>query len=292
MRPKNLKTKIFLDSGDPQETKEALNLLGFLDGQTTNPTLISKNPEVAERLKKGEKLKEKEAFDFYKKTAKEIQTTIPSGSISLEVYADKTTSSEEMLEQAREMYSWIENAWIKFPTTPEGIKAAQRAIKEGLRVNMTLCFSQEQAAAVFSALKKAKKGQVFISPFVGRLDDRGENGMDVVKNILKMYRQTKTKIEVLTASVRKLDHLLYAIYLGSDIVTCPLRVLKEWKEKNLILPEENFQYFSQGLRPIPYQELDLNLPWQKFNLYHPLTEIGLEKFAQDWKSLIKIKLED
>jgi transaldolase len=287
MRLNNLKTKIFLDSGDPQETKEVLNLLGFLDGQTTNPTLISKNPIVAERIAKGEKLDQEEAFDFYREVAKEIYQLIPGGSISLEVYADEKTKAKEMLEQARELFSWIPNAWIKFPTTKEGIKAAQLSLKENLRVNMTLCFSQEQAAAIYSALKKAKEDQVFISPFVGRLDDRGENGMEVVKNILKMYRQTEKKIKVLTASVRKLDHLLYAIYLGSDIVTCPLRILKEWKEKNLILPDENFQYQSQGLKEIPYKELNLNLPWQKFNLYHPLTEIGLANFARDWKSLIK-----
>jgi transaldolase len=286
MKPENLKTKIFLDSGDPRETKEISTLLGFLDGQTTNPTLISKNPKIAEKLKRGEKLKEKEAFKFYQKTAKEISQIIPAGSISLEVYADKTTSSEEMLAQARKMYSWIGNAWIKFPTTPEGIKTAQIALKEKMRVNMTLCFSQEQAAAVFVALKEAKKDQAFISPFIGRLDDKGENGMDLIKNILKMKKLIKTNIEVLTASVRKLDHLLYAIYLGSDIVTAPFSVLKEWRENGLMMPSYDFQYQAPNLKPIPYKEIDLNLPWQKIYASHPLTEIGLERFAQDWKSMV------
>lgn len=231
MKPDNLKTKIFLDSGNSEETKEALRLLGFLDGQTTNPTLISKNPEVLEKLKTGNKLEEKEAFEFYKNTAQKISKIIPSGSISLEVYANKNTSAEEMLNQAKEMYSWIENAWIKFPTIPEGIKAAQIAIDEGMRVNMTLCFSQKQAAAVFVALKDASPGQAFIFPFVGRLDDRGENGMDLIKNIIIIKKIIKTNVEILTASVRNLNHFLYAIYLGSDIITAPFLVLKEWQEK-------------------------------------------------------------
>lgn len=287
MKPKNLKTKIFLDSGDPRETKEALDLLGFLDGQTTNPSLIAKIPEVAKRIERGEKLSQEEFFDFYQKTAREISRLMPQGSVSLEVYADEGTGAREMLEQARELFSWIPNAHIKLPIIPEGLKAAQEAIREGLRINMTLCFSQEQAATVYSATKGAKKGQVFLSPFVGRLDDRGENGMALVKNIIEMYQTGDGHIEVLTASVRKLDHLLYAIHLAADIVTVPLRVLKEWKEKNFLLPEKNFQYDTSNLKPIPYQKLNLNLSWQRFNLYHPLTEIGLAKFAKDWKSMTK-----
>ena len=286
MRPKNLKTKIFLDSGDPAETKEALDLLGFLDGQTTNPTLISKIPEAQARIEKGEKLSQEEFLNFYQRIAREISQLIPQGSVSLEVYADKNTKAKEMFSQAKELFSWISNAHIKLPTTSEGLEAAQLAIKAGLRVNMTLCFSQEQAAAVYSATKGAKKGQVYLSPFVGRLDDRGENGMALVKNIIEMYKEGDGHIEVLTASVRKLDHLLYAIYLGSDIVTAPLKVLKEWKEKGLILPDKDFHYEAFDLKSITYQKLDLNLPWRKFNLYHPLTEIGLEKFAQDWQAMV------
>ena len=91
--------------------------------------------------------------------------------------------AEDMLPQGREMFSWIPNAHIKFPTSHEGLKAADQAVQEGLRVNLTLCFSQEQAAAVYAATKGAKKGDVFVSPFIGRLDDRGENGMDLIANI-------------------------------------------------------------------------------------------------------------
>lgn len=283
---RNLKTKIFLDSSDPKETEEALEILGFLDGQTTNPTLFSKKPDIAQRIERGEKLPEKEVLELYKKTAKEIARLIPHGSISLEVYADEKTKAKEIVERAKEIFSWIENAHVKIPIIVEGLKAAEKLLKEGIRLNFTLCFSQEQAAAVFSLTKGSKENQVFVSPFVGRLDDQGENGMDLIKNIIKMFEKTDKHLKVLVASVRKLEHLLYAIYLGADIVTCPLRVLKEWKEKDFLLPGEDFKYQSENLKPIPYREIDLDLPWKKFDISHPLTEIGLRSFAKDWKKLV------
>ncbi len=110
---------------------------------------------------------------------------------------------------------------------------------------MTLCFSQAQAAAVYAATRGAKKGEVFVSPFIGRLDDRGENGMDLIANILKMYGKGDGHVEVLTASVRTLDHLLCAIKLGSDIITAPLAVLKEWKEKGLPMPKDDYPYDAE-----------------------------------------------
>ena len=142
-----------------------------------------------------------------------------------------------MLAQGREMFSWIPNAHVKFPSSREGLSAAEQAVQKGLRVNLTLCFSQEQAAAVYAATRGAKKGQVFVSPFIGRLDDRGENGMDLIAHILRMYGKGDGHVEVLTASVRTMDHLLYALKLGSDIITAPLTLLKQWGEKGLPLPE-------------------------------------------------------
>ena len=231
MKPANLKTRIFLDSGDPQETKEVIKLLGFLDGQTTNPTLISKNPKAKEKLVKGEKFTKEEILSFYKEIVTEISGLIPNGSVSVEVYSDKNTTAKQMLKQGREMFSWIPNAHIKFPTTHEGLSAAEQAVNEGMRVNMTLCFSQEQAAAIYSSTKGAKKGEVFVSPFIGRLDDRGENGMDLIKNIIEMHKVSNHHVKVLSASVRNLDQFLYAINLKSDIITAPFKVLKEWGDK-------------------------------------------------------------
>lgn len=282
MKPQNLKTKIFLDSGDPKATKEMLGLLGFLDGQTTNPTLIAKILEVEE----GNKFNIKELLNFYKNIIREISNLIPNNSVSIEVYANKNTTAKEMLDQAREMFSWISSAHIKFPTNKEGLAAAESAVKEGMKINMTLCFSQEQAAAVYSATKGAKKGQVFVSPFVGRLDDRGENGMQLIENILKMFKNGDGHVEVLTASVRNLNHFLYAINLGSDIITSPISVLKEWKEKELIMSGDDFVYDAGNLKEILYQEIDLNKNWQEFNISHELTDIGIKKFSDDWNSLI------
>ncbi len=287
MRPKDLKTRIFLDGGDPAETKEAIKLMGFLDGQTTNPTLISKNPEARKRIEKGEKFKENEILEFYRLVVKELSGMMPDGSISIEVYADANTPYDKMLKQAKEMFSWIPNAHIKFPTSKEGLKAAEHAIKDGLRVNMTLCFQQEQAAAVYSATKGAKKGGVFVSPFIGRLDDKGENGMDLIANIIKMFINSDGHVEVLTASVRNLDHLLYALKLKSDIVTVPFKIIKEWSEKGLSVPGDEYSYKSGNLKGIQYKDVNLNQSWQNYDISHELTDKGMESFSKDWNGLIK-----
>jgi len=287
MKPKNLKTRIFLDGGNLEETKEIKNRLGFLDGQTTNPTLVSKNPRVKERLEKGQKFSREEILRFYRDLVKEISQLIPQGSISVEVYADRSTSAEEMLRQGREMFSWIPNAHIKFPTSGEGLKAAERAIKEGLRVNLTLCFSQEQAAAVYAATRGAKKGNVFVSPFVGRLDDRGENGMELISNIIRMYQKGDGHVEVLTASVRNPNHLLYALRLGSDIITAPFSSLKDWGEKGLPIPGNDYVSDSKGLKSIPFREIDLTQKWETYDLRHELTDKGMELFSRDWNALIQ-----
>ena len=289
MRPKDLKPRIFLDGGDPEETKEVIRLLGFLDGQTTNPTLISKNPRARHRLERGEKFTREEIIDFYQETVREISKLIPEGSISVEVYADRSTLAEAMLIQGKEMFSWIPNAHIKFPTSQEGLKAAEQAVKSGMRVNLTLCFSQEQAAAVYAATRGAKRGDVFVSPFIGRLDDKGENGMDVISHILKMYRKGDGHVMVLTASVRNIDHLLFALKLGSDIITVPFHVLKEWGEKGLPMPGDDYVYRPGGLKSIPFKEIDLTKNWQSYDIRHELTDKGMERFSADWNALIKVK---
>lgn len=287
MRPQNMKTRIFLDGGDQGDTERISKLLGFLDGQTTNPTLISKNPEARKRLEKGLKFNEEEILDFYRDVVKTISGLIPQGSVSVEVYADAFTSADTMLQQGKEMFSWIPNAHIKFPTTREGLKAAERAVNERLRVNLTLCFSQEQAAAVYAATRGAHKGQVFVSPFIGRLDDRGENGMDVIDSIMRMYRNGDGHVEVLTASVRTIDHFLYALNLGSDIITAPYEVLKTWGEKGMPIPGDTYKYDAKSLRPIPYREIDLEKKWEDYDIRHVLTDKGMERFSADWNALIR-----
>ena len=287
MRPKDLKTKIFLDSGDPNETKELINSLGFLDGQTTNPTLISKNPLAKKRFDNNEKFSENEIFDFYKRIVTQLSELLPAGSISIEVYADKNTSANKMLSQARKFFKWIPNAHIKFPITSEGLTAAKRAVEEGIRVNMTLCFNQSQAAAVYAATKGAKSGDIFVSPFVGRLDDRHENGMELIKNIIEMYKTGDGHVWVLTASIRSMEHFNYALALESDIITAPYKILKEWAEGGLDIPSSKYNYHPSGLRPIPYAKFDLTKNWQEFDINHELTSQGIERFSEDWNALIQ-----
>jgi transaldolase len=287
MKPTNLKTRIFLDGGDPEETRKLISLLGFLDGQTTNPTLIAKNPEARARLQKGEKFSAGEILDFYRNVVTTISGLIPGGSVSVEVYADAVTTAETMLRQGKEMYSWIPNAHVKFPTSREGLRAAELAVGDGMRANMTLCFSQEQAAAVYAATRGARKGQVYVSPFIGRLDDRGENGMDVIANIIRMYRDGDGHVEVLTASVRSLDHFLYALRLGSDIITAPYESLKAWGARGMPIPGPEFTYDAKGLRPIPYRAIDLTKKLQDYDISHELTDKGMERFSLDWNALIE-----
>lgn len=286
MRPKELKTRIFLDGGDPEETRQLVDLLGFLDGQTTNPTLISKNPEVRQRLEKGDTFTEDEILEFYREVVVKISGIIPEGSISVEVYADADTKAPSMLEQGREMFSWIPNAHIKFPSNAEGLKALSEAVQGGMRANMTLCFRQEQAAAVYAASTGAKKGDVYVSPFVGRLDDRGLDGMSLVANILRMYMKGDGHVEVLTASVRHFDHLMAALSLGSDIVTAPFEVLQRWGREGKPRPGEGYAYSPTGLEEIPYVELDLQKKWNSYEISHQLTEKGMKKFSEDWNKLV------
>lgn len=287
MRPSGLQTQIFLDGGDPSETRDVLKTLGFLDGQTTNPSLVSKNPKARERLERGEKFTSEELLHFYREVVEEISGLIPDGSVSVEVYADADTPAETMLRQADMMFGWIPNAHIKFPSSSEGLTAARRAVDQGIRVNMTLCFTQEQGAAAYSATTGAERGNVFVSPFVGRLDDRGENGMDLIENLIRMYASGDGHVEVLTASVRNIDHLLHALRLGSDIVSVPYKILTQWSETGLTIPGDDYVYRPGDLSPIHYREIDLDRDFEDYDIRHELTDKGMERFSADWNALIQ-----
>jgi transaldolase len=211
--------------------------------------------------------------------------------VSIEVFADLNTGAEEMLAQGKEMFTWVANAYIKYPCTHEGLKAAEMSVRERIRVNMTLCFSQEQAAAVYAATKGSKE-PVYVSPFVGRLDDIGENGIDLVKNIKAMYKNGDGHVHVLAASIRHLDHLLSSFALNAELVTVPAKVLEKWAGSNFPMPDQAFTYKGIGangqrLKPIPYKVLDLNLPWQSLNIAHELTTKGIQKFVADYRSTLK-----
>jgi transaldolase len=285
MKPANLTTKIFLDSGDPLDTQKALDTLGFLDGQTTNPTLIAKSPGAKARLSNGEVFTPVEILEYYKATVQEISTLIPLGSVSIEVSADTTTTADEMLNQAREMYTWISNAHIKFPTNKAGLKAAHRFIQEGGRVNMTLCFSQTQAAAVHCATLGANSGDVFYSSFIGRMYDNHESGLDNLRNTIKMYAQSSSHVQTLACSFREYRQFLACLQAGADIITMPLALMQQWRDNNFEIPGTDFTYSPDNIQPIEYTRLDLSQPWDSFEIKHPLTEQGIEKFATDWHNL-------
>lgn len=283
-------TKLFIDGGDPKETAEATRLLheaGYvgLDGQTTNPSLVAMNPDITARIADGELLTIDELLAKYKEMARRIEKAAP-GDISIEVYADAGTRAVEMVKQARDFGTWIESAVIKLPITEEGLKAAE-ALKGELKLNMTLCFSQEQAAAVYAATRGSKY-PVYISPFIGRLDDRGEDGMSLIANISIMFTASDGHVEILAASIRHIDHVLESLRLGVGAMTLPFeKAFLPWAETGFSLAETDYQYMPAG-ELIAYEVLNLNQDWREFNLSHELTDTGLKKFADDWNELLKV----
>ncbi len=279
--------EIFLDGGDPAETAEATRLLneaGYtgLDGQTTNPSLIARNPDIAARIEAGRRLTDDEPLAKYKEIVEKIKPGAP-GAISIEVYADHHTTAVQMAAQAREMASWAEGAVIKLPITEEGLKAA-RLLKNEVRLNLTLCFSQQQAAAVYAATFGSSY-PVYVSPFIGRLDDKGLNGMELVENMLRMYQRGDGHVKVLAASLRHVDHVRGTLRAGVAAITVPFeKAFRPWAEAGFPLPPAGYKYAFDGGR-IPYQELELGLDWTQFDWRHELTDAGLQKFVDDWRRL-------
>lgn len=209
--------QLFIDSADPTEVKKMLEL-GIIDGVTTNPTLATK------------------AGVNYQKAVTEI-LKIVKDNVSLEVLS---TDTKGMTDEGRKLAKLGKNVVVKLPTTEEGLKALKILIKEGIRVNMTLVFSANQALLV------AKLGAYFVSPFVGRLDDIGQTGTDLVEEIRTIYDNYNFKTKILFASVRSPLHVKQAALIGCDIATCPYEVLEKLVK-------------------------------------HPLTDIGLKRFLDDFK---------
>ena len=188
--------KFFIDTADIAEIKEAA-AMGVIDGVTTNPSLVAKT---------GRKFRD---------VLLEICDAV-TGPVSAEVV---TTTCDEMMKEARELAALRSNIVVKIPLIPEGLKAVKICTEEGIKTNVTLCFSATQA------LLAAKAGASYISPFVGRLDDVSTDGMDTVADILQIYRSYGFATEVLVASVRHPMHVLEAARMGAHVATCPLKVL-------------------------------------------------------------------
>jgi transaldolase len=212
--------KIFIDSADLAEIKEAATL-GLIDGCTTNPSLLAK-------------------------VGRRIETAIPEiceiveGPVSAEVVA---TEYEAMLTEGRSLAKLHQNVVVKVPLTADGLRAVRTFKKEGIRTNVTLCFSATQA------MLAAKAGAAYISPFIGRIDDTAQEGIELVEQIVTIYKNYGYETEVLTASVRSPWHILQAALIGSHCATVPMSVIRQL-------------------------------------LKHPLTDAGLVKFLEDNKKAL------
>jgi transaldolase len=212
--------KIFLDTANVAEIKEAAKL-GFLDGVTTNPTLLSK---------------EKKKFDD---AIREICEICP-GPVSAECVTEKF---DDLMPEARRLAKLAPNVVVKIPLTKEGLKAVKACSSEGIKVNVTLCFSATQA------MFAAKAGAYFISPFVGRIDDTGHDGMELIKDICLIYRNYSYKTEVLVASIRHPIHVLESGRIGAHIATMPFAVFD--KLVSHPLTDKGVQIFLDDYRKIP-----------------------------------------
>ncbi|MGD9791664.1 MAG: fructose-6-phosphate aldolase [Phycisphaerales bacterium] len=209
--------EIYLDSASLNEVKQAHDL-GVLDGVTTNPTLIAK-----------------EGVNYTKRLAEICE--VVKGPVSAEVIA---TDSVGMLKEGREHTKIAPNIVVKLPSTIDGLKACKIFSDEGIKTNMTLCFQSLQAMMV------AKAGAFLVSPFIGRLDDVGEEGMDLIRSIRTIYDNYGFCTKILAASIRHPNHMLQCALAGADVATCPLSVIQQCMK-------------------------------------HPLTDIGLEKFLADYR---------
>lgn len=213
--------KIFIDTANIEQIAE-VDSWGILDGVTTNPTLIAKeNTEPKALVRK--------------------ICEIVGGPVSMEAMS---TKAADIIKEGKELAKLHENIVIKVPMTEEGLKATRTLAKEGIKVNMTLIFSSNQA------LLAAKAGAAYVSPFVGRLDDVGQDGMDLVAEILDIFDNYEYGTEVIVASVRHPIHVAQAACMGADIATVPYDVLKKMFK-------------------------------------HPLTDIGIERFQKDWEKVTK-----
>jgi len=210
--------RIFLDTASIDQIRQA-DKLGIISGVTTNPSLVAK-----------------EATADYETVTKTICSII-TGSVSVEVLAEDV---EPMIEEARIKASWAPNVTIKIPATAAGLQAISTLSKENIEVNMTLCFSVNQA------LLGALAGTTYVSPFVGRLDDVGHDGMEVVKDIVDVFKKYDLKTQVIAASIRHPLHCIAAAKAGAHIATVPYSVLMQM-------------------------------------IQHPLTDVGVSRFLADWK---------
>lgn len=297
-----MNTKFLLDTADLKEYEETKPLFaekGYeLWGATTNPSLIAKIVDP------NRKFTQEEALNLQKEAILNILKIVP-GSVSAEVYADQNTTWEEMVKQALDISQWDKRISIKLPTTVEAFKARTEIRKKGISVNNTLVFSQEQIFAICLHEKIIQElynpestFASFISPFVGRLDDIGLDGMMLVENGMKVKALFDFEIWMLEASVRRIEHIKRGLLANTELMTAPSKAFKEWLSTES--SEMDLMAYAKDLEPIPYwnppselleidsiEEFITSIESGKLNIQHDLTDKGLVKFAQDWHSILK-----
>lgn len=293
-------TKLLLDSGDPREYTEIAALAKKngheLWGGTTNPTLIAKTLS-------GKKLTKQEAFDLQKQIVLKLIKIVP-GAVSAEVYADIHTTAEEMIVQGKEIATWHKRVAVKIPTTLEGFRARSELRKANILTNNTLVFSQEQIFAIclhekiMQHLYKLEDNLCapLISPFVGRLDDIGINGMDLVTFGMDLKEQIGTPIWMLEASVRSTNHIQHGIDLSVESITAPAKIYREWlplKDQIEITGEETLASIPAWQAPLKLVAIETEeafftaLTDGSLSIQHDLTDKGISRFAQDWETILK-----
>lgn len=299
-------TKFILDSGDPQEYQKIAKLAKDhgqeLWGGTTNPSLIAKS---ASRRIAGKKLTQLEAFELQKEIIYEIVEIVP-GAVSAEVYADLTTKASEMIEQGREIASWHKRVVIKLPTTLEGFKARSELRKENIITNNTLVFSQEQIIAIClheqlvkqeglsrRSETKAEEWPPFISPFVGRLDDIGEDGLSLVEHGMELKKQFTEPLWMLEASVRTPYHFTQGISLGSELITAPASLYQlyfstfQGKNVEAALNKPPLVEIDKSIKSISTLDAFIEaIENNQLDITHPLTEKGILRFTADWQAIL------
>lgn len=291
-------TKFLLDSGDPDEYREIAALAkekgSKLWGATTNPTLIAKKLS-------GQKFTQYEAFELQKKIVIEILEIVP-GAVSAEVYADENTTSEDMIEQGKEIATWHDRVVVKLPTTVEGFKARTQLRKKGIVTNNTLVFSQQQIFAIClheqiiqNEFKPKGKWPPFISPFVGRLDDQGENGMTLVTNGMKIKNLFTNPLWMLEASVRTMQHIQQGIEANSELITAPAKTYRQWFSDQTTQAHNTQALTITAYWDPPKQLFNISsiedfmhsLVSKQLDISHPLTDKGIIRFAKDWSAIVK-----
>ena len=213
--------KIFIDSADPKEIKQAAEW-GLLDGVTTNPTLIAKQNTDPKKL--------------LEQICEIAPVPVNAEPISVDY--------EGIIKEANELVKISKQIVVKVAITNDGLKAVKNLVNRGIKTNLTLVFSPLQA------ILAAKVGSTYVCPFVGRLDDIGQNGMDLIKEIIQIYRNYSYKTQIIVASVRSTNHIISSAEFGADIVTVPFKIITQMVK-------------------------------------HPLTDIGIQKFLEDWRKTNK-----